>query len=397
MYDRDSYGKQEKARRKGLPSSSNFDKDDKKEKRNLTGSSNSEVLVRCVSAEKRKLKLDHTDVRLCPMKRRPDAKRLCIEADDILRKRSKVTAASQGPIKHQEASHSATGPGISQSPVSNGTKKGLGRWLELKPRDTQLANTRRKLDSGIQVLSTPKGPETLKPKADCLTREQHSVTKEAKLERLSRAPVGYGRCMWDKGQRMHSAKDCHPDLLGQEPLDPRRKKINFRIPLRSRNSLPKLVEESTFRSKSKAGEEKGGTEDPQGLPKMREPRNQLSFRGPVSKPAICEWVEREHKRCGNSEPCSGGKVSGHFKAPCSFVPPESSQDMDEEMQIVEELHAARVGNSADLSSVPGPGELTSMEIDLMEEDVPPSAGTHSQDGAAFGSCCILLWRVVRVV
>ena len=44
------------------------------------------------------------------------------------------------------------------------------------------------------------------------------------------------------------------------------------------------------------------------------------------------------------------------------------------MQIVEELHAARVGKSVDLPVVPPPGELSSMEIDLVEDDVHSSAG-----------------------
>lgn len=44
------------------------------------------------------------------------------------------------------------------------------------------------------------------------------------------------------------------------------------------------------------------------------------------------------------------------------------------MQIVEELHAARVGKSVDLTVVPPSGELTSMEIDLVEDDVHSSSG-----------------------
>lgn len=44
------------------------------------------------------------------------------------------------------------------------------------------------------------------------------------------------------------------------------------------------------------------------------------------------------------------------------------------MQIVEELHAARVGKTVDLPVVPPPGELSSMEIDLVEDDVHSSAG-----------------------
>lgn len=44
------------------------------------------------------------------------------------------------------------------------------------------------------------------------------------------------------------------------------------------------------------------------------------------------------------------------------------------MQIVEELHAARVGKSVDLPVVLSSGELTSMEIDLVEDDLHSSAG-----------------------
>ena len=43
------------------------------------------------------------------------------------------------------------------------------------------------------------------------------------------------------------------------------------------------------------------------------------------------------------------------------------------MQIVEELHAARVGKSVDLPAGPPSGELMSMEIDLVEDDVHSSA------------------------
>lgn len=44
------------------------------------------------------------------------------------------------------------------------------------------------------------------------------------------------------------------------------------------------------------------------------------------------------------------------------------------MQIVEELHAARVGKSLDLPVVPPPGELANMEVDSVE-DVQSFAGT----------------------
>lgn len=44
------------------------------------------------------------------------------------------------------------------------------------------------------------------------------------------------------------------------------------------------------------------------------------------------------------------------------------------MQIVEELHAARAGKNVDLPVVFSSGELTSMEIDLVDDDVHSSPG-----------------------
>lgn len=46
------------------------------------------------------------------------------------------------------------------------------------------------------------------------------------------------------------------------------------------------------------------------------------------------------------------------------------------MQIVEELHAARVGKSVDLPEVPPSGELMSMEIDVVEHDIHSSTGIY---------------------
>ncbi|XP_053464217.1 transcriptional protein SWT1 isoform X3 [Nycticebus coucang] len=68
-----------------------------------------------------------------------------------------------------------------------------------------------------------------------------------------------------------------------------------------------------------------------------------------------------------------------FEAPCSSGSSENIQDTDQEMQIVEELHAARVGKSLDLPLVPPSGELMSMEIDLVEDDVHSSAGNTPLD------------------
>lgn len=46
------------------------------------------------------------------------------------------------------------------------------------------------------------------------------------------------------------------------------------------------------------------------------------------------------------------------------------------MQIVEELHAARVGHMIDLPVAPPAGELMSMDIDLVEDDPRSAAGRY---------------------
>lgn len=53
------------------------------------------------------------------------------------------------------------------------------------------------------------------------------------------------------------------------------------------------------------------------------------------------------------------------------------------MQIVEDLHIARVEKRMALSVVQTCGELTSMEIDLPEQDLNISAGMSSLDLLCF--------------
>lgn len=55
------------------------------------------------------------------------------------------------------------------------------------------------------------------------------------------------------------------------------------------------------------------------------------------------------------------------------------------MQIVEELHAARVGKSVDSPEILPSGELTSMEIDLVEDD-----GRHSCTGIPCVCVCVYM-------
>ncbi|XP_012495414.1 PREDICTED: transcriptional protein SWT1 [Propithecus coquereli] len=85
----------------------------------------------------------------------------------------------------------------------------------------------------------------------------------------------------------------------------------------------------------------------------------------------CGKKEKSRRKGTTSSPYFGEKS---FEAPCSSGSSENIQDTDQEMQIVEELHAARLGKTLDLPVVPPSGELMSMEIDLVEDDAHSSAG-----------------------
>ncbi|XP_032047785.1 transcriptional protein SWT1 isoform X1 [Aythya fuligula] len=62
-----------------------------------------------------------------------------------------------------------------------------------------------------------------------------------------------------------------------------------------------------------------------------------------------------------------------------FPPPQGSENLegDQEMQIVEDLHVARIEKRMSLSVAQTCGELTSMEIDLPEQDLNISAGAST--------------------
>ncbi|XP_049724299.1 transcriptional protein SWT1 isoform X7 [Elephas maximus indicus] len=90
-----------------------------------------------------------------------------------------------------------------------------------------------------------------------------------------------------------------------------------------------------------------------------------------------EKYHHEHQETNDSS--ASKNLTQSCEAPCSSISPENIQDTDQEMQIVEELHAARVGKSVDLPAVPPSGELMSMEVDLVEADVLSSAANTASD------------------
>ncbi|XP_039737174.1 transcriptional protein SWT1 isoform X3 [Pteropus medius] len=384
---KESCGKREKSRRKGTTSLPNFDEEDEKEKKTSASSTSSACSIRSISSEKRKLKSDHTDILYCNIKRRQELKRLNVDTTTP-KKRPNINPSSQGPVKLQGALNSNVNQIISQSPSSNGTKKDISKSVDFKVNDTKLTNVRSKLDHGVQNLSSPKTAKDVKPKAEVQASEKkwsHSLAqrekmKELKKERHSKFRDSSEKYVLEKCKRIPFSQDCNSNKLSKEPLESRRRKISFKIPVKSHDPQQKLVEENVFSldsNKSKTKQKKKEClESSQVSLNLTRHRSKHLFSDSTCKQTVCEWKGKyEHQESNDSS--SSENLTQSFEAPCSSVSLESIQDTDQEMQIVEELHAARVGKSMDSPVVLPSGELTSMEIDLVEDDRHCSAGIPS--------------------
>ncbi|XP_054103778.1 transcriptional protein SWT1 isoform X9 [Callithrix jacchus] len=386
MSSKEPHGKKETSQRKDTTTSShNFDEKDKKE-RETSSSSTRSSSIRSGSSEKRKLRSDHADTLYCNMKRRQELKRLNIKID-ILRKRPKISSSSQGPIKLQEASYSNDNQIISQGPSSNGTKKDIRKCVDFKPKDIKLTNARSKFDPEIKSLSSPQIASDVKPKAEGQASEnkwshlliQREKMKELRKETDNKFRGNSEKCVLEKWKRNQFSQDYNSNKMIKEPLESRRRKISFKIPIKSRDTLQKLVEENVFsldsnKSKTKQ-EEKQYLESSQVSSTVTRQKTEQLLSDSTYKETVHEWKRKHHyDHQKSNDSCSSENLIQSFEAPCSSVSTETIQDTDQEMQIVEELHAARVGKSVDL-----PGELMSMEIDLVEDDVHSSSANNTSD------------------
>ncbi|ELK16177.1 hypothetical protein PAL_GLEAN10017656 [Pteropus alecto] len=362
---------------------------DEKEKKTSASSTSSACSIRSISSEKRKLKSDHTDILYCNIKRRQELKRLNVDTTTP-RKRPNINPSSQGPVKLQGALNSNVNQIISQSPSSNGTKKDISKSVDFKVNDTKLTNVRSKLDHGIKNLSSPKIAKDVKPKAEVQASEKkwsHSLAqrekmKELKKERHNKFRESSEKYVLEKCKRIPFSQDCNSNKLSKEPLESRRRKISFKIPVKSHDPQQKLVEENVFSldsNKSKTKQKKKEClESSQVSLNLTRHRSKHLFSDSACKQTVCEWKGKyEHQESNDSS--SSENLTQSFEAPCSSVSLESIQDTDQEMQIVEELHAARVGKSVDSPVVLPSGELTSMEIDLVEDDRHCSAANTASD------------------
>ncbi|XP_017651388.1 transcriptional protein SWT1 isoform X2 [Nannospalax galili] len=381
MSIKESCGKEEKSQEKRATSSATFD-EDKNERKTSASSLSSAYSVKSVSTEKRKLKSDDINILYCNTNRRRGLQRLNLEVETP-RKRPKFSSSSQEPIKFQETSYSNNNQTTSHSCSSNGTKK------DNKLKDIKLTNIGSKFACEIKKRGSFKITKDTKSKADAQSKEKYQPYLPVQREKIKELKERNSKFR-DKAKKL---EECKKNQLSQnynstkvikEPFESRRKKISFKIPKKCCNTLQKVVEENVFslessKSKIRQEEKECLKSYPKSLNLTRHKTGNL-FSDSTYNQTVHEGKRKyhhEHQESNGSD--SKEKLAQNVEVSCSSVSSESIQDKDEEMQIVEELHAARVGKSVDLPVVPPSGELMSMEIDLVEDDVHSSNANTASD------------------
>lgn len=239
--------------------------------------------------------------------------RLNVETDTP-RKRPKISSSCQGLVKLQETSYSNDNHIISQSPSSNGTKKGISKCVDFKVKDIKLTNVKSELDRGIKNFSSPKIAKDVRPKAEGQASEkkwphllaQREKLKELKKERYNKFRDSSEKYVLEKCKRIQFSQDYKSNKIIKEPLESRRRMINFKILGESRETLQKLVEEDVFSLDSNTlktkQEKKECLEGSQFSLNLTRHKSEHLFSDSTYKQTVHEWEGKyhEHQRSNDS-------------------------------------------------------------------------------------------------
>ncbi|XP_074078325.1 transcriptional protein SWT1 isoform X1 [Macrotis lagotis] len=393
MSKKRSAAKKEKSQRKDTSPSENQDEKEKKQKKISLKAPNPINLPYARSSTslgKRKLNSDDTDILYCDPKRREDLQRLDEETGTQKKKQKISSFSSQEPATLQKKSFDD-----SQSTPEKKIKK-----YDFKQEDVKLKSENNKNDYDpkssnnltftTNTQSKSEAPTCEKKWPHCLAQRE-KIKALKKREKINKVKDNLGKPSLEKNIKDEFANEGNSKALSKEVLDPERSKISFKIATKSFGTVQKLVEDNVLNSKfNKPKPSCEKKESLQNQPSFSKHKiKHLSPSDSSYKSSVCKWREKCYSENANQKrnnsqpeetyfpPTTSSKQL--FEATYSSNSVDFVQDTDQEMQIVEELHAARVGKSLDLPVVPASGELTSMEIDLAEDDVHPFVENTASD------------------
>ncbi|XP_072504487.1 transcriptional protein SWT1 isoform X2 [Notamacropus eugenii] len=399
MSKKRSHGRQEKSQRKDTSPSQNLDEKEKEQKTISSKALNPSIpsYSRCSTLGKRKLKSDDTDILYCDSKRREDLQRLDVETGTQKKKQKISSFSSQAPDRLQKKSSDGSQSTSHSQSLSRSEKE--TQKYDFKREDVKL-KSENKSDHDLKSHHNLPFTKSAQSKPEVPTSErkwpQYLVQRERmkgykKREKINKVKDNVGKSSLEKYVKDEFAKEYNSKSLSKEALEPERCRISFKIATKSYGTVQKVVEDNVLNSKfhkpKPSCEKKESLQNPPSL--SRHKVKHLSPSDSSYKSSECKWREKCHpeyssRKRNNSRPeetffPATVSLKQSFEATHSSNSSDYVQDTDQEMQIVEELHAARVGKSMDLPVVPASGELTSMEIDLTEDDVHPFVENTASD------------------
>ncbi|XP_068930522.1 transcriptional protein SWT1 isoform X2 [Petaurus breviceps papuanus] len=400
MSKKRSNGKQEKSQRKGTSPSLNLDEKEKKQKRISLKVPSPSILSysRCsASLGKRKLKSDDTDILYCDSKRREDLQRLDVETGTQKKKQKISSFSSQEPDRLQKKSLDDSQSTSNSQPLSRSEKE-IQKY-DFEHEDIKLKSENNRSDYDLKSSNSLTFTKNEQSKSEAPAGEKkwpHYLAQREKMKELKKREKinivkdNVGKPPLEKYSKDGFTKECNSKSLSKEALEPERCRISFKIAAKSSGTLQKLVEDNVLNSKfhkpKPSCEKKESLQIPSSL--SRHKVKHLSPSDSSCKSSDCKRREKCHPEHSRQKRNNSQPEETFFPATVSlkqnFEATHSNssycvQDTDQEMQIVEELHAARLEKSMDLPVVPASGELTSMEIDLAEDDVHPSVENTASD------------------
>ncbi|XP_074164685.1 transcriptional protein SWT1 isoform X2 [Sminthopsis crassicaudata] len=403
MSKKGSNGKQEKSPRKDTSPSSDLVEKEKKQKRISSKAPTPSILScsRCsTSLGKRTLKSDDTDVLYCDPKRREDLQRLDVETS-IQKKKQKISSfSSQEPDRHRKKSFDDSQSTSHRHSLSR-TDKEIQKY-DFKYEDVKLKSENNQNDCDLKsnnsfTLTKSTQSQVESPKGE--RKWPHHLSQREKIkawqkrEKIIKVKDNLEKSSLEKYSKDKLAKECNSKNLSKETLGPERCRISFKVATKSSGTLQKVVQDNVFNSKfhkpKPSCEKKESLPNPPSFPRHKVKHLSPSDSSYTSSDCGGKWREKDHpdqssQKRNDSRPeetffPETVLLKQNFEATCTSYSNDCDQDTDQEMQIVEELHAARVGKSMDLPVVPASGELTSMEIDLAEDDVHPFVENTASD------------------
>lgn len=168
-------------------------------------------------------------------------------------------------------------------------------------------NVRSTLDHGVKNLSIPKiAKDFVKPKAESQANEKlrpHVLAhrqrmKDLRRERHNKYKDSLEKCVLEKCKRIQFSQDCNSNKVFKEPQESRRKKVTFKIPVKSQDTHQKPVEENIFlleSSKSTTKQKKKGClENFQVSLSLMKQKSKHLLSDFTCKQAVCEWKGKYH-------------------------------------------------------------------------------------------------------